>query len=143
MSNCLNCGKEVQKTEGKRPKKFCSDTCRATFHNKNKKKEPKYVLLETHQAVLKALEAANKELIDIKSREAVESVRNVAQNASGTKVVNFNTQTKSNYSIDTTNVASKEAELERLTKAVNSCSDTPLGRKAKAHYQRQIDELKK
>jgi len=28
MNNCLNCGKEITQTEGKRPRKTCSDGCR-------------------------------------------------------------------------------------------------------------------
>ena len=57
MSNCLNCQKAVQNTEGKRPKKFCSDKCRATYHNKNKAKESKYIQLKTHEGIVQDLRA--------------------------------------------------------------------------------------
>ena len=37
-SNCINqkCGKELSHTEGRRPKKFCSEKCRIEFHNSAK-----------------------------------------------------------------------------------------------------------
>ncbi len=43
MSNCLNCGKEITQTKGKRAKKTCSDTCRQTYWQKKNKKGKKYV----------------------------------------------------------------------------------------------------
>ena len=38
LSNCKNekCGKELSHTEGRRPKKFCSEKCRIEFHNLGK-----------------------------------------------------------------------------------------------------------
>lgn len=32
--NCLNCGKEVEQNEGRRPKKFCDEKCRNAAHRK-------------------------------------------------------------------------------------------------------------
>lgn len=34
MSNCLNCGKELHHVEGRRKKKFCSNSCRVTYWQK-------------------------------------------------------------------------------------------------------------
>ena len=34
---CLNCGKELQQTPGKRIKKFCDNTCRSSYWNKHNK----------------------------------------------------------------------------------------------------------
>lgn len=34
---CLNCGKELVHTPGKRPKKFCSNSCRSGYSQKKKK----------------------------------------------------------------------------------------------------------
>ena len=33
---CLNCDTPIESTEGKRKRKFCSDLCRATYHQKSK-----------------------------------------------------------------------------------------------------------
>jgi hypothetical protein len=56
MTLCLNCQKEVEPKEGKRAKKYCSDTCRATHYQKTHPKgEKKYVLMKTHQKVLEEL----------------------------------------------------------------------------------------
>jgi DNA-directed RNA polymerase subunit M/transcription elongation factor TFIIS len=38
MSNCLNCGKILVSTEGKREKKFCNSTCRSNYWQKEKVK---------------------------------------------------------------------------------------------------------
>ena len=37
MDTCQHCGQPVE-SQGFRPKKFCSDSCRYDFHNKKKKK---------------------------------------------------------------------------------------------------------
>lgn len=48
MAICLNCSTEIDQKEGKREKKFCSNSCRATYWAKNNgKKPPKYVLYRT------------------------------------------------------------------------------------------------
>jgi hypothetical protein len=36
--NCLNCSTKIFQKEGSRERKFCSDSCRASFHQKNNKK---------------------------------------------------------------------------------------------------------
>lgn len=35
--NCLQCGKELINTPGRRPKQFCNSTCRSNYWNKAKK----------------------------------------------------------------------------------------------------------
>jgi hypothetical protein len=38
MAHCLHCQKEVERTPGKKEKKFCNSTCRSNYrHVKNKK----------------------------------------------------------------------------------------------------------
>jgi predicted GIY-YIG superfamily endonuclease len=101
---CLNCDKELSPGRGKRAKVFCSDRCRATYHQKSKKKkQPKYVRLETHEAVLKALNEAKRELADMKTRQIGESAANQRKTASAVNIQNLNDQPKSNYTINTEN----------------------------------------
>ena len=38
---CLNCEAPISQKEGSRERKFCSDSCRASFHQKNNKKPVK------------------------------------------------------------------------------------------------------
>jgi hypothetical protein len=52
MIGCLNCGKEINPETGRRPKKFCSDKCRASFNAKNRNKEPKWVQRETYEKLM-------------------------------------------------------------------------------------------
>ncbi len=49
MSECLNCGKQIEAYTGRRAKKYCSSACKQAYFQKNKKKEPKYVLLTTYK----------------------------------------------------------------------------------------------
>lgn len=48
MSKCLNCGKELIHTEGRRPKKYCNSSCKIAFWNKTHKGQPKYVKIATY-----------------------------------------------------------------------------------------------
>jgi len=59
-TKCLNCGKEVTQKKGKRAKLYCSDLCRATFHQK-KKPEPDFikVSVEEHQKMVVVVEDEN------------------------------------------------------------------------------------
>ena len=50
--NCLNCGKEVKQTEGKRQRKYCNDACKQIHWKKTNKKEPKYVQYKTFKELL-------------------------------------------------------------------------------------------
>ncbi len=45
MGKCLYCEKEVSKKEGKKERKFCSDTCRQKHWQKSKKQETRKVIL--------------------------------------------------------------------------------------------------
>ena|ERR1035437_679951 len=60
MEECLNCKKELISESGKREKKFCDDKCRASYWQKNKKKEPKYVQFKTFQELQDKFNALNK-----------------------------------------------------------------------------------
>lgn len=62
MSNCKNCNKELIQTEGKRPKKFCDNTCRSAHHRATKPKERKYIQRKTYdklQAEIAKLKASS------------------------------------------------------------------------------------
>lgn len=37
QSKCLNCGADLTHIDGRRPKKFCNDSCRVSFSRKKKK----------------------------------------------------------------------------------------------------------
>jgi hypothetical protein len=52
MIGCLNCNKEINPQTGRRPKKFCSDKCRAAYNAKNRNKEPKWVQRETFEKLM-------------------------------------------------------------------------------------------
>ena len=42
ISFCLNCGKELEHTHGKKKKKYCSDKCRYQWWNKNRDNKSTY-----------------------------------------------------------------------------------------------------
>lgn len=46
MNNCLNCGKEIVQTQGKRERKFCSPDCKTRHWYKTHPKKKKKPLLE-------------------------------------------------------------------------------------------------
>ena len=79
-TNCNNpsCGKELVHTEGRRPKKYCSDKCRISHHVSQKHK-PKYVqiekfneLQEKYKEVLQKVAENNKP----ENKEKIEKERN-------------------------------------------------------------------
>lgn len=75
MSKCLQCGVAIESYTGRRPKKFCSDTCRATFHQKPRPK--KSVLRTTYEEVFnrnKELETQLSELLSKNKEEIKKSV---------------------------------------------------------------------
>jgi predicted nucleic acid-binding Zn ribbon protein len=39
---CLECGKDVPKSKGKRERKFCDDTCKLAYYRKNRKSDGLY-----------------------------------------------------------------------------------------------------
>lgn len=53
MSECLNCKKPIETHTGRRPRKFCSDNCRATYNSKNRPKTKKWVQQKTFEKVVK------------------------------------------------------------------------------------------
>lgn len=62
-NNCLNCGKEVPQTEGKRERKYCDNNgaCKSEYQRKHTKAEPKYVQYKTFQALKDKFTEAEKE----------------------------------------------------------------------------------
>lgn len=52
MSNCKQCGTEIDVNTGRRPKVFCGKECKAKYWQKNKPKEQKYVLKKTFDKVV-------------------------------------------------------------------------------------------
>jgi endogenous inhibitor of DNA gyrase (YacG/DUF329 family) len=56
MKECLTCQKNIEQTEGRRQKVFCSDSCRAAYHQKKNAGKRKYVRIETFQKLQKELE---------------------------------------------------------------------------------------
>lgn len=52
MSNCKQCGKEIESHTGRRPKKFCNEVCRIAYFNANKPKERAMVKKATYDAVV-------------------------------------------------------------------------------------------
>lgn len=80
MSKCLQCAKPIESYTGRRPKKFCSDTCRATYHQKPRPKTS--VLRKTFEDVVeknKALETQLSELLSKNKEEVVKSVHDLAE----------------------------------------------------------------
>ena len=70
MSKCLQCGVAIESYTGRRPKKFCSDTCRATYHQKPRPK--KNVLRATFDNVVKEKAALEMELAKFKANHVAE-----------------------------------------------------------------------
>lgn len=67
-STCLQCGKSLEMTAGKREKKFCSPSCRIK-HFQKEKKDPKWVQWATYQAVLDENADLKLEIERMKSKE--------------------------------------------------------------------------
>jgi hypothetical protein len=49
-TNCLNCDKPIDQTNGRRERKYCGDNCRAAYHQK-KKAGLKWVMTENPEQV--------------------------------------------------------------------------------------------
>lgn len=80
MSKCLQCDAPIESYTGRRPKKFCSDTCRATYHQKPRPKTS--VLRKTFEDVMeknKALETQLSELLSKNKEEVAKSVHDLAE----------------------------------------------------------------
>ena len=147
MSNCLNCQKAVQNTEGKRPKKFCSDKCRATYHNKNKAKESKYIQLKTHEGIVQDLRARIKLLEaqisaqskpdDTKYQNNLKDAHKWTRQPSGSKIQNFTNDQNTNKVVTVSEKQEdldKETILERIKELEadlkNPAKNTMIGQKA-------------
>lgn len=78
MSKCLNCGVPIETNTGRRPRKFCGDNCRATYHQKHKPKERKFVQRATYERIFeknKELESRLTELL-AKSKPEIKEAAN-------------------------------------------------------------------
>lgn len=131
---CLNCKKEVEQTVGKRPKLYCSDSCRTSFFQKKKKKggiSAKYVLKKTYDEMFERLNARIKQLEAQISGQGSSKV-DVPKN-----------EEKPKNEGKTINAEEIQRKIEELTKAANSCADTRLGKMSKASYLNQIKILQK
>lgn len=125
---CLNpsCKKELIHTEGRRPKKYCNPACRIS-HHLAKKKEPRYVQLETHNKVKKQLD----ELL-FKSMD---------------KSLNPDLRTNSGMVTVVDIEVPKETEIQAQIKLIRAekipaYRDTPIGRKSwLIDQQKRISEL--
>jgi len=68
MNNCLECGKEVTQTAGKRKKEYCGNTCRVKYYLKKKNEgkpkgkrgRPKKLLTIPPKSLIKKGEKATK-----------------------------------------------------------------------------------
>lgn len=65
MNKCLQCGVDIESYTGRRPKKFCSDGCRATYHKKPRPK--KNVTRDTFEKVVKEKAELEMELAKFKA----------------------------------------------------------------------------
>lgn len=65
MTNCLNCGKPIEAYTGRRTRKYCSPACKLAYFKKTKPKEPKYVLLSTHEAALERIKSLEAQISSI------------------------------------------------------------------------------
>jgi hypothetical protein len=66
---CIHCGGDLQHTEGRRPKKFCSDTCRSSYWaTEKRKRDPKYVRLDTYKDLEEKYERLQKVVEDLKGQ---------------------------------------------------------------------------
>jgi DNA-directed RNA polymerase subunit RPC12/RpoP len=79
MTKCLECGKPVEQTKGKREKKYCDDKCRAKFYVKKGKPEPKRVELRTYQKVVEERDMYKKLLLKCESSETIFNAENITE----------------------------------------------------------------
>jgi len=52
MNKCLTCGAELSHTEGKRPKKYCNQTCKQKHWNINKKEPMKCIPIKLYEELM-------------------------------------------------------------------------------------------
>ncbi len=140
QTHCNNpsCLKELVHTEGRRPKKYCSDKCRISHHLSIKKK-PKYVQRKTYEALeekLKSLMYGNKTELQ-KVRDDLAEVGVAAY------------ETKENGQVERIDPMSEKAQILSKIAAIRSeklpCHiTTPLGKKSwEFDQKKKIAELQK
>jgi hypothetical protein len=87
------------KKRGKREKKFCSDSCRAAYHNKTAKKPPKYVQVKTVEKLKARIGQLEAEISILKQNKPIppkaeEKVKKGIQNHSNDKTTNDSTNSR-------------------------------------------------
>ena len=91
MNNCLECGKEVPQTAGKRKKEYCGNTCRVKFYLKKKNEgkpkgkrgRPKKSELEkSYEKTLNKIVnyPENKKAIEQSTKDLIQGNRSVTKN---------------------------------------------------------------
>lgn len=139
LTNCLNpsCGKELEHTEGRRPKKYCTPKCRISHHIQQKK-QPKFVRIETHNKLkeqLRELMAKEGEVKVIQMTEKSYDGNQVDRSYVGDKVPIMNTpDPKINHDIRV-KLLEYEAELPTVP-------DIGSGKLRRKWLQNKIYELK-
>jgi predicted GIY-YIG superfamily endonuclease len=96
---CLNCGNEIERVGGKRAKAFCSNKCRASFHQKNKtkaKKNAKYVPIQEFKELKSRISQLEAENLALKQNKPIppkteEKAQKGIQNHSNDKTTNDST----------------------------------------------------
>jgi hypothetical protein len=83
MSNCLNCGKGIVQTEGRRSKLYCNSVCRATYHQKKNGGKVRWIPIEKYNELLAKVTENNKPENKIKieaERNTISEVSKAATN---------------------------------------------------------------
>jgi hypothetical protein len=85
--NCLKCGKEVNQKPGKREKRFCSDSCRAGYSQRQKAAEKKII---AHPGAIKSKPIISPELTpyeaykdEIKNAGSAQEIEKIVKAAKG------------------------------------------------------------
>ncbi len=139
MSNCLSCGKELVHIEGRKKKKYCDATCKASHFNKTRPKERKYVKIDTFKALMDKMLLLEQKLInEAKNTEIGKQAMELAKKDMSTfKVNNISADgTKEVYTDAAGKIAQYEAEIAKLGVGENAT-------KMKNFYIRKIKELKR
>ncbi len=156
MSNCLNCDTPIETNTGRRPKKYCSDICRATHYQKNKPKEKKFVQSATHEAVLKEnkelktqLEALKSTVSENKAQQAPET-ENHTNTSQKEKSVAVGAENASDKAINNlvgivTGIVSEDAatKIAQYENEMKHLGEGSLGKLRKKQLEKLIAGLKK
>ena len=91
LKDCLNCQKELIHPEGRRPKKYCNDNCKAEHWRKTHKGKGKFVNRDRYEKLRLELEAlkANSTQSSVKEEKAAESPKITPKPISGNRPSNL------------------------------------------------------